>query len=279
MATRPARFDGQFYASEAGDLKRQIKKSFLSDVGPQELPPANKSMNEELCAVIVPHAGYQYSGPIAAWAYLQASKYIPKTVLLIGPNHSGFGPEVAIYPEGSWTTPLGKNSINDELAHKIADQGFTLDTSAHKYEHSIEVQLPFLQYIFEHEFNIIAVSMLDQSLATTLKLSKAIANAIKDNDVLIVATTDLSHYENDKSTRKKDSELINKLLKGNIESIYKAVARASISACGVGPAAVAINTCALLGAQDIRLLKYETSAAASGDKDSVVGYSSLGILK
>ncbi len=279
MAMRPARFDGQFYASQASDLRGQIKKSFLSDVGPQELPTATKPTKEKLCAIIVPHAGYQYSGPVAAWAYLQASKYAPKTILIIGPNHSGFGPEVSIYPEGSWTTPLGKNSINDQLTHKIADQGFTLDTSAHKYEHSIEVQLPFLQFIFEHEFNIIAVSMLDQSLATTLKLSNAIANAIKNNDVLIVATTDLSHYENDESTRKKDSELIDELLRGNIENIYKTVSRTSISACGVGPAAVAINTCALLGAQKIRLLKYETSASASGDKDSVVGYSSLAISR
>lgn len=279
MAVRSSQFDGQFYASSPAKLRKQIEDAFLSKIGPQKIPSA-KPGAPDLCAIITPHAGYQYSGAVAAWAYLEAAnKPAPKTIVLIGPNHRGIGKSASLYPAGSWQTPLGNMKINERLSKAIADHGYDLNTSGHSQEHSLEVQLPFIQYIYDNKPEIVAISLLNQSYETIENLSAALTTALDNEDFLIVATSDLSHYENDVIARDKDEKLIKAMQTGDIKNLYDLVLNESMSACGVGAVALAIKTCSALGARNTKLLKYETSAALTGNTYQVVGYASLAIYK
>jgi len=274
MSTRLAQAAGRFYPADNTELKEQIKNCFLNKMGPGKLPSqAIKASKTQLLGLIVPHAGYIYSGPVAAWAYLEASKMArpPQNVILIGPNHTGYGQQIGVYPQGSWSTPFGELKVNEELSENIAGLGFSLDKQSHLYEHSIEVQLPFLQFIFGSTFRIVCISMLDQSLDAALKLAENLAEILKNESFLIVATTDLTHYETEESARLKDKKLLKVFKEGNTSEVYKTAAEINASACGLGPATAVLRAAALLGGKQIDLLKYETSAAITNDTESVVG--------
>lgn len=276
---REAKFAGRFYPEQASNLRNLIAECFASNIGPQILPSDVKTGLKPVYALICPHAGYVYSGPVAAWAYLEASKnpIMPDTVLLLGPNHTGLGSKKAVYPNGQWRTPLGTIGINEQMSRKIADKGFDLDTQAHEFEHSIEVQLPFLQTICKSDFQIVCISLMNQSIEVVKKLSQSLAEVIKDEKVLIVSTTDLSHYLPDDIARQNDKQLLDSFVGNNIELVYSQSEELHTSACGITPVAMAIQTCSNLGSQKVNLLKYETSAATSGDTSSVVGYAALSI--
>lgn len=279
MMIRQAQVAGSFYPAKKHNLEEQIKASFLSSSGPGSLPSEIDKSDELLCGLIVPHAGYIYSGAVAAWAYLKAAqlKQFPKTVILIGPNHTGRGKPVSVYPQGMWSTPLGNLEIDKNLTQKIANADFELDETGHLLEHSIEVQLPFLQYSIEEEFQIVCISMLDQSLKTAVKLAEKISNIVDKHKSLLIASSDLTHYEPEQSTNQKDEIIINAMKSGQVEDIYNQASEISCSACGLGPATAVIKACKLLKANKVSLLKYETSAAATSDSTSVVGYAALAI--
>ena len=281
MTIREAQTAGRFYAANNYELKEQIKNCFLSGIGPGKLPPLERERNSNLLGLIVPHAGYIYSGPVAAWAYLEAAKITeaPQNIILIGPNHTGYGQGISIYPEGAWSTPFGNVDVNKELSAKFAEFGFSLDEQGHLYEHSIEVQLPFLQFIFKAEFKIVCISMLDQSLDAAFRLANCLAEILKKESFLLVATTDLTHYETEEAAKSKDRKLISSLQKGDPAGIYKTAEEIGASACGLGPAACAIKTGELLEANQINLLKYETSATTTKESQSVVGYAALSIKR
>jgi len=282
MTTRLAQAAGRFYAADKMELEEQINSCFLSEIGPGALPSqVTKTSTSKLLGLIVPHAGYVYSGPVAAWAYLEAAKMAeaPQNVILLGPNHTGYGRQIGVYPQGSWSTPLGELKVNEELSGEIAGLGFGLDEQSHLYEHSIEVQLPFLQFIFGSAFRIVCISLLDQSLETAGKLAEGLVKILKKESFLVVATTDLTHYENQEIAQVKDQKLVKAFQKGNPSEVYETAEKTGASACGLSPATVAIKTGTLLGAKQINLLKYETSAAITYDKSSVVGYASLTIEK
>lgn len=283
MANRLPQVAGSFYSANAHKLQEQIESCFLSDLGPKKLPSqVAKEEKNRLLGIIVPHAGYVYSGPIASWAYLEAAKEIRalKTAILLGPNHTGSGAPVAIYPEGSWSTPFGSLTVNRNLSHRLAEEGFSIDELAHSFEHSLEVQLPFLQFLYGNSFQIVAVTMLDQSLKTAIKLGENLARVLEqEKEFLIIATTDLTHYESEEEAHNKDEKLLETLQKGDVANVYKTASNLQVSACGIGPAAAAIKACSLLKANKINLLKYETSAAITHDKQAVVGYASLSLCR
>ncbi|MFH1238505.1 MAG: AmmeMemoRadiSam system protein B [bacterium] len=264
MLRKPA-VAGQFYEGEAKRLKRQLE---------QYIEPQAKK--EEALGIMVPHAGYMYSGKVAGTVYSRIT--IPQTFIIIGPNHHGMGVPTAVMAEGSWETPLGTIAIDTETARKILTNSSVLkeDASAHIYEHSLEVQLPFMQY-FSGDFEIVPITMRDYSQSTCQDLGEAIAKAVKESPkkIVIVASSDMTHYENRQTAEKKDKSVIEEILKLNPEGLLNTVVRNSVSMCGSGPTAVMLFACKKLGAKKATLTFYNTSGDITGDYDEVVGYAGI----
>lgn len=284
MSVRKPVVAGQFYEEDPKDLIKQIEGCFLHRLGPQALPVGEPSPNRVSIGFIVPHAGYMYSGPAAAHAYYALSQERrPSTVILLGPNHTGFGPAVSIYPEGFWETPLGRVSVNSQLAKLIADNSSfgKLDTSAHEYEHSIEVQLPFLQYVLKGDFTIVPITILNQTPRVAEDIAKAVMLTVESSgaDAMIVATTDLTHYEPHEVAYRKDQLVVEKILQLDPEGLFKVILDKDISMCGPGSTMALLYIAKKLGARGARLLKYMTSGDVTGEKSWVVGYASMQVLR
>jgi AmmeMemoRadiSam system protein B len=208
---RPAVADA-FYAASPNSLKKQITDCFLHQLGPMKLPDSKKGSN--IISVVCPHAGYIYSGPSSAHSYLALGEQEqPDTVIVIGPNHTGWGTPVSVMREGIWKTPLGEVTIDKELADKIIKHSpiARSDESAFIREHSVEVQLPFLQFIYS-EFEFVPICMGFQDLETSIELGRAIHEASKDKEIIVVASSDLTHQEPKVSAYKKDQFILNAIL-------------------------------------------------------------------
>ncbi len=231
-----------------------------------------------IISAIVPHAGYIYSGPCAAHTYLAIREdRIPETVIILGPNHTGYGAPVSVYPRGIWRTPLGDIEVDEEIAKKlISMEPFRADTLAHLEEHSIEVQLPFMQYTFEKEFRIVPIALMDQRLEVMRNVAGAIYDVIEesDKDIIVLATSDMSHYVPNDMAYERDLQALEYVEKMDVENFYRIVERENITACGIGPIAVAMLVARFSGSKGL-LLKYYTSGDITGDKSAVVGYASL----
>lgn len=281
MKVRRPAVAGQFYESDPTTLKRSIEESFLHPLGPQKTPPAPIA-DEEIAGLISPHAGYIYSGPIAAHGYYYASSLpTPELVVILGPNHWGLGSGVATFPEGVWRTPLGDLEVSAEDAKTIVKISGIVDFSeeAHRREHSIEVQLPFLQYIFNSRFRILPISMLFQDRETAVEVGHAIAKLVKGRRCLIIASSDLTHYESQREAARKDAEFINAALSLDVLKLYGVIQRLDVSACGYGPIAALMTAANDLSLKRAELLRYATSGDVSGDRSSVVGYASIRFCK
>ncbi len=282
MVRRPPVFAGQFYEANPEELKSRIEWCFTHPLGPGELPQGVSVRKKEAVGYIVPHAGYIYSGPIAAHAYLSLShEGKAETVILIGPNHTGVGPAVSVFPEGEWVTPLGIVEVDSELASSIlARSKFAkADVSAHEGEHSLEVQLPFLQYIFGSSFKIVPISMLYQTPETAKDLSLAINEAVNERgrDVTLISTSDLTHYEPHELALKKDLEALKRIEEVDPEALYSVVIEKNISMCGVGPVMTLLYLSIESGKRSSRVLKHATSGDVTGEKSWVVGYASIAV--
>jgi len=268
---------GMFYASTKERLTGQIKESFTSEIGPGRLPESPvKSGSERLPLIISPHAGYMYSGPVAAHGYLMLEgRRRPSTVVVVGPNHYGIGSDVSIFPEGEWITPLGAVKIDHELAVSLAGESdlFSLDEVSHEREHSIEVQLPFLQYLLP-EFKFLPVCILDQSESVAVEVGEALARVIDGKDILLVASSDFTHYEPHDVVKRKDAMALEEIKKLDIKGMYKVMEQHDITMCGYGAIAAILAAAKRLGATECRVLKHATSGDTSGDYSSVVGYAS-----
>lgn len=277
MEVRQPVVAGQFYPADPRELTKLIEKCYSHEIGPGKLPKLEKGPRK-IVAAMVPHAGYIYSGPVAAHTYSRvASDGKPDTFILIGPNHTGMGAAVAMMVEGRWKTPLGEVSINKELAEAIQGKTNVIerDRTAHFYEHSIEVQLPFLQHIFGAEFDFIPICMALQDEERSKKVADAITDRCKGEDVVVLATTDLTHYESYDSAKEKDQKAINAILELDTDALYSTIRKLDISMCGYGPTSVAIEAAKGLGAEKAELLKYATSGDVTGDKYQVVGYGAI----
>lgn len=278
---RPAQA-GSFYPAERASLVSQIEKCFLHKLGPGKLPTVKELGERKILAAISPHAGYMYSGPVAAHLYYTlAADGVPEIVIILGPNHYGVGTGVSTMTEGIWQTPLGEVQIDSAVAKQICRNSdiIDIDDSAHISEHSIEVQLPFLQYVYESRFKLIPISMMMQDLDTSRSVGESIAKSIGNREILVIASSDMSHYEPQQQAERKDKLAIDATLKLDEEELQRVVEQENISMCGYGPVSSAIVAGKLLGGRTARVVSYQTSGDITGDYGQVVGYLSATISK
>jgi len=274
---------GSFYDADKESLSQQINNCFLHEIGPQRLPEHENNIQNErnIKGVISPHAGFIFSGPIAAYHFLRLSyEKTPQTIIIIGPNHRGLGKEIAIMSAGYWETPLGNIEIDEQMAKEIINYDdkhlIKEDEQAHAFEHSIEVQLPFLQFIYpKNQFKIIPICVSNQQLVKMKYLADTIFQATKEKSCLLIASSDFTHYETQESAKRKDAEAIDKIINMDINLFYDTISRKSASICGPGPIAIVTEVCKKLGINRGRLLKYATSGDVSGMNEQVVGYASI----
>lgn len=266
---REAAVAGQFYPGRPAELRQTIKN--MVDTGGEK---------REAAGVICPHAGYVYSGPVAA-AVFSMLKF-PSTFIVIGPNHRGMGKPFSLMKEGSWKTPLGETPINRELADQIQKESAYLeaDHQAHRYEHSLEVQLPFMQY-FKPDITIVPIvlSHADTSVYKDIGLSIARAEKKFGDDVVILASSDMTHYEPHEIAKSKDRQAIDAILNLDADELVKRIQKYDITMCGYAPVICLITAARELGAKKTELVKYQTSGETSGDYSSVVGYAGIIISK
>jgi AmmeMemoRadiSam system protein B len=266
---------GLFYPNKKEELLQTLKSLFLdSTFGPGALPPSKE--RGKIYGVVSPHAGYVYSGAVAARAFYELSSSNFDTVIIIGPNHYGIGTEVGTMNEGSWITPIGKTRIDGELASEISDdcEIVKVDPIAHSRDHCIEVQIPFLQYI-NKSATILPIILRDQDKNTSIELGKCIAKMIKNRRVMLVASSDLTHYEPNDRAYSKDTKLISSIQGMNISHFYSVLENSQVTACGYGAIATVMMAAKECGAVNGKLLRYATSGDITGDVSSVVGYSAI----
>ena len=235
-----------------------------------------KAAREEVIGLISPHAGYIYSGAVAA---ATLSRVKPKdTFIVLGPNHSGRGRPFSIMTEGVWRTPLGDVAIDSQLASQILDDSAYLedDYGAHEYEHSIEVQLPFLKY-FMQDFKLVPIVLSHAASSIYKEIGSAIARAVKDlsRKTVIIASSDMTHYEPYESAWMKDNSAVEAILALDEDELLKRVHELKISMCGYAPVVSLISAAKKLGAKTTELVSYQTSGDASDDYRSVVGYAGI----
>ena len=246
-------------------------------MGPGKAPPEPPT-EADFVAVVCPHAGYIYSGPVAAHSYLHVSSLKkPDLLVVVAPNHYGIGSGVSTFKEGEWETPLGRLRVDTEATKKLADLAeiVDFDPDAHRLEHSLEVQLPFLQKVYGDSVPLLPISLVFQDADTARALSQALANVVKGKRAVLIASSDFTHYESAESARKKDMTLIQQILKMDLHGFYTTLETLNVTACGFGAIATIMETARLLGLRKPELLKYASSGDTSGDNLQVVGYGAL----
>jgi MEMO1 family protein len=260
---------GRFYPSNPKLLIEKVH-SYLSQTSKQ------KPVRAVGC--IVPHAGYMYSGHVAGAVF--AALQIPQLCLVLCPNHTGVGRALAIVSEGAWETPLGNVAIDSSFAEALKQRCPLLqeDSSAHRSEHAVEVELPFLQ-MRQPQLKFVPIALGTSQFDALGQLGDAIADVIaaQNNHVLIVASSDMNHYESDAITRVKDHTAIEPILALDARALYDVVTQQHISMCGFGPAVAMLTAAKKLGASSAELIKYATSGEISGDLDTVVGYAGIAV--
>ncbi len=260
---------GRFYPAKAETLSREVDKH-LGDA------PATAEKMDQALGCVVPHAGYMYSGHVAGAVYRRLPTR-PSYIILC-PNHTGRGAPVAMMSRGEWLTPLGPVPIDDELAHAIQQACHLVmeDSAAHEGEHSLEVQLPFLQRaVGQFRFVPISIGVSGYAMLETLGHGVALVAKRAQEPLLVIASSDMNHYEPDSITRIKDRKAIDKILALDPQGLYEVIRREDISMCGYGPTITMLTAAQELGARKAELIKYATSADTSGDRSAVVGYAGV----
>lgn len=258
---------GRFYPSNPAELSLLVRKYSGSEA-------RHPLISARAC--LVPHAGYVYSGHVAG--AVLGRIVLPKKILILGVRHSPRGEQVAILSSGAWRTPLGDAPIDEPLAHALR-KGCPLlreDSVAHSAEHSLEVQVPFLQ-VLAPGFTFVPVALGTIRFESLVSVGEALARVLADSneDVLLLATSDLNHYEDDATTRVKDYKAIEKLLALDPRGLYDTCRDEEISMCGLGPAVAMLTALNALEVKKSELVKYATSGDVSGDRDAVVGYAGM----
>ena len=282
MIRKPA-VAGTFYPENPEVLKKTIEDCFKNKFGIGHIPKLNDFDGSDYPVnVMVPHAGYIYSGPVASHGYCQiVQNGFPEVFIILSPNHTGYGREISVFNEGEWITPLGSVQIDDEFAEAIISHSdiASADFTAHRYEHSIEVQLPFLQY-FSDNFKIVPITMGSQSFTATNDLAKAIFEAANDlnKSYCVIASTDLSHFNNQEKANTVDGFVLEDIEEMNEFKLFEEVIQYNITMCGYGPVMTTIALSKMSNKSNCEILAYKTSGDVTGDLSSVVGYAS-GIFK
>lgn len=264
---RPPAVAGRFYPADPAELTRQIQGFVAAAI------PAKK---RHVVACLVPHAGYKYSGAVAGNVFARLD--LPRQIIILGVRHFPRGQALAIISDGAWQTPLGAARIDAGLAMQLGNACPLLreDAVAHSTEHSLEVQLPFLQ-VLAGEFQFVPIALGTVRFEDLCAVGEAVARVIatQKEPVLILASSDMNHYEDDATTRKKDQQAIDQMIKLDPRGLYDTVRREEISMCGLGPAVAMLTAARRLGASKSELVKYATSADVTGDINEVVGYAGM----
>jgi AmmeMemoRadiSam system protein B len=261
---RRAAVAGQFYPGDRDSLTRDLVALTEGKSSPKE-PRA--------LALMVPHAGYMYSGRVAGQTYTAAS--LARRTVILCPNHTGLGEAIAVNDEGFWETPLGRLAIDAPLARAVLAgcPAARVDAAAHAREHSLEVQLPFLQYLLG-EVTLVPICVGTLNLRVLLDLGQAVASAIRQDggDVLLILSSDMSHYVPAAFAKVQDDKAIERVVALDPEGLHRVVLKEDISMCGVAPAVAGLEAARRLGATAARLVAYGHSGETTGDLRSVVGY-------
>ena len=265
MSSRSPAVAGRFYPATPAVLRADVSSYLV---------PQQERVRAIGC--ITPHAGYIYSGRVAGAVFSRVE--IPARCIVLCPNHTGRGHPLAIVKEGKWETPLGDVAIDSELAGQLclAFPALHDDSAAHHSEHAIEVELPFLQLI-RPDVKFVPIAIGTGRLFLLEQLGEALSKVIADQEtaVLIIASSDMNHYEDDATTRVKDRKAIDRVLDLDARGLYETVINESISMCGFGPAVAMLAAAGRLGAERAELVEYATSGDVSGDRDTVVGYAGI----
>ena len=267
-----------FYAGTRASLTKQITDCFTHKFGPGQVPKVAKPGPRKILGVVSPHAGYMYSGPVAANGFARlAADGTPETFVILGPNHTGHGSGVSILTDGAWETPIGTSQIQSELAKRIQKACTILDVdeASHAYEHSIEVQLPFIQFLYGDSVRFIPICMMMQDLQTSRDIAKAIVDQCEGTNYAIVASSDFTHYEPHETACRKDTTAIDAILKLDDEGLNALGESSRVTMCGYGPISTLIAAAKLIGGVKAELLTHKTSGDITEDRSAVVGYSSL----
>jgi AmmeMemoRadiSam system protein B len=260
---------GRFYPGNPDELRAEAR-SYLTQGGSTNQAPVRA------LGCIAPHAGYMYSGHVAGAVFARLE--VPRSCIVLCPNHTGVGRALAIMSEGAWQTPLGDVPVYAELAERLKKRFPALqeDSAAHRAEHAAEVELPFL-LLRQPELRFVPIALGTGQFEILEELGKAVADVIaaQSESVLIVASSDMNHYEPDVVTRGKDQRAIERILTLDPRGLFDVVTQQDISMCGFGPAVAMLTAVRQLGAKSVELVKYATSGDISGDRDTVVGYAGI----
>jgi AmmeMemoRadiSam system protein B len=274
-AIRQPAVAGRFYPANAQRLRAEVETFTTARAKPEQT--ASEPLIRAI-GCISPHAGYMYSGAVAGALYRRLD--LPHTFVILCPNHTGQGEPLAIVSHGAWHTPLGDAVIDADLAAalKEASPHLSEDSEAHRYEHALEVQLPFLQ-VLQPEFQFVPIAVGTTKFDLLSAIGEAIGKVISSRGqrTMILASSDMNHYESDDITRIKDRRAIDQVLALNPRGLYDTVRDGHISMCGYGPATIMLTASLQLGATKAELIRYATSAEVSGDRDMVVGYAGIAV--
>jgi AmmeMemoRadiSam system protein B len=273
---RPA-VAGRFYPIDPNDLRAEAS-AYLSQANSTDQVP-RRTVPTRAIGCIAPHAGYVYSGHVAGAVFARVE--VPQRCVVLCPNHTGMGRALAVMSDGAWQTPLGNVPVDAELAAALKERFPALneDLAAHLAEHAVEVELPFLQ-LRQPELRFVPIAIGTREFETLDQLGMALADVIAaesdpSDPVLIVASSDMNHYESDAVTRVKDQQAIERILTVDPRGLYDVVMQQNISMCGLAPAVVMLTAARRLGANSAELVKYGTSGDISGDRQRVVGYAGV----
>jgi AmmeMemoRadiSam system protein B len=267
---RPPAVAGRFYPGNSEELLEAVREYAAPAVAPPKL---------KVVGAVIPHAGYMYSGHVAGAVYSRMQ--VSSRTIILCPNHTGLGPPLSITRSGSWATPLGKMEIDERISSGLmaADAQLQDDVTAHRYEHAIEVQLPFIQSIAGSGAQFVPITVGTSSWNDLEALGNAIARIVHtEADIAIIASSDMNHYESDVVTRVKDRKAIGRILQLDARGLYDVVRGERISMCGFGPTTAMLIAAKHLGASRAELVKYATSGDVSGDFDRVVGYAGIVVM-
>ena len=264
MNLRTCAVAGMFYPRDPNHLEQLLTRFFNS---------ATVAGGIDARGIVVPHAGYIYSGAVAAQAYAAIPPSFSGTFIVIGPSHRGFLTAASAVP---WETPLG---VVDTDAGFVSALGIDIDEPAHATEHSLEVQMPFTKYRFPRA-RIAPIMMGDQDESSAMNLAQAIVDTAKSErrEIRIVASSDFSHYIPEKVARDQDLHAIEALKTLDSREFYKRIVTRKVSACGFGPIMAMTEACRAMGANEGRLLSYSTSGDVTGDRNEVVGYAAIAVI-
>lgn len=265
---------GQFYEGEAAALREQIGSCYRHPIGPGKRPALARDGPRTLKGLVVPHAGYMYSGPVAAHAYAAlAEDGLPDAFVVLGPNHTGLGAEEALGTH-DWETPLGVVAYDKELGKRALGGPVTEDIIAHRHEHSIEVQLPFLQELSE-SVRFVPICMGLQDSRHAVQVGEVVREAIQGRDVVVIASSDFCHYIPKAEAARRDRLAIERILAFDVKGFYRTLQEHDISMCGYGPVAAMMTA---IGPARPQLLKYASSGDVAPMED-VVGYAAIAMRR